>query len=411
MEEVNEKNYSGELKIQNILKEAVTQAIREGREKVTLDDGQSLIVLRVVMDKEKDNYRVLLGNKNIVMAKQEKDGKVTYSDYIRDLEKVINRFDVNSVKILSEMEKQKKQEEIKNQALKGNEVKVKTPEGKDELLKREMEDKITKGEAIELEIDREMSTSENMSMFVKRAWKISPNKIYRVRNKNPHDFKYVAKLSNGNYKEINLSSFREGKNSKQKIWLIENGILRQKTVDSILIKGQYAIATDIPDNVMTEHTRTYLVAITPGGKYIAIGVGQKQGVHRNTSGDSLQKDYMSREHSVYELEDIITAAELAERIYGFNRDGKLTTKEVEIVRRLQVNGQMDDNDIINIINAICLMKEMGYSNDKIRDIIDDVKDAPNDKNAVKRLIDRQEKERQNEEKNNEYVGYGQKRPH
>lgn len=412
------QDYAQDLKIQSKIEEAIELAILQDKETISLDDGQSIIVLKVVMGKERDSYDVFLGNRNLVTAKRDSDGKISYQGYKIDLNKLQNRFNAEQIRII-ETGKQREQRELKEKVEEGKKV----PKAKQsEALKFEMEQKIKTGEAVQLDSDREISSTENMRMFVKRAWRISSEEIYRVKGNDAHSFKYVAKTGNSEkpYQEIDLSHHREGTNSMQKIWIMEDGKLKEKTVDSMLLKGNYAIATDIADNTLTGHTRTYLAARTPNGKYIAIATGQKKGVHRNTSSDSIQKDFMSRENSVYDLNDIIESALLAEKIYGFNKDGKLTAKEIEIVRRFKFDKNMDDKEVINIINAISLLREMGYEHNEIKDIIDDVKDAPESKEATLKLAEDVEKENkkvkpvqgdaeQGDEE--EYVGYGQKRPH
>ena len=255
-----------------------------------------------------------------------------------------------------------------------------------------IEQGLINGNAVEMEIDREISTSENMRMFVKRAWGVSADKIYRVRGKDPHSFKYVAKTydSKKPYKQLNLSHHYEGRNSNQKIWLMDNGVLKQKAVDSLLMKGNYGIATDIPESAMSDNTRTYLAIRTPSGEYIAIAAGQKSGVNRNTTGNMIEKDYMSRENSVYDLENIILSAKLAEQIYGFNKDGKLTVNEVEFVRRLKIDKNMDDKEIIDTVDTIIALKEMGYERNEIKRILSAQK-----KNEIEKLakeIDKKSKD-------------------
>ena len=417
-ESKQEMDYAQDLKIQAKIEEAIELAILQNKETISLDDGKSIIVLRVVMGKERDSYDVFLGNKNLVTVKRDSNGKISYQGYKLDLNKLQNKHNADQIRIV-ETAKQREQMKLKKQVSKGSEV-PKTKQS--EALKIEMEQKIKSGKAVQMDSDREVSTTENMRMFVQRAFRVSAQEIYRVQGNDSHSFKYVAKTSNPDkpYEEIDLSHHREGTNSMQKIWIMEDGKLKEKTVDSMLLKGNYAIATDVADNTLTGHTRTYLAARTPNGKYIAIAAGQKQGVHRNTSGNSIQKDFMSRENTVYDLEDVVESAVLAEKIYGFNKDGKLTAKEIEIVRRFKFDKNMDDKEVVNIINAISLLREMGYEHNEIREIIDDVKDAPQSKQATiklaqnvqnenKKVKSAPESDEQGDEE--EYVGYGQKRPH
>lgn len=377
--EENDKglDYAQDLKIQSKIEEAIELAILQNKETITLDDGRSIIILKVVMEKERDTYDVFLGNRNLTTAKRDRNGKISYQGYKLDLNKLQKRYNAERMQIIS-TDEQREKRKITNQVEKGKPNKDILPKDKQpEALKIEMEQKIKNGNAVQLEIDREISSTENMAMFVERAWGISAKEIYAVKGNDSHSFKYVAKTSNKEnpYEEIDLSHQREGRNSSQKIFVMDNGQVKQKTVDSLLIKGNYAIATDVPDSVMGDTQKTYLVARTPNGKYLGMAVGQKQGINRNTSGDSIQKDFMSRENSVYDLEDIIDSALLAEKIYGFNKDGKLTTKEVEFVRKLKFDRNMDDEEVINTVNAISFLREKGYEPQEIKDILEKSEEA------------------------------------
>lgn len=380
-----------DLKIQFKIEEAIELAIFQNKETVTLEDGKTIIVLRVVMGKERDTYDVFFDEDSIlVTAKRDSSGKISYQGYKLDLlNKMQKRYNVERMRIVA-TEEQRQKRKIEKLVEKGKDYKDILPKGRQQqALNLEMDKKIKNGNAQQLEIDREVSTTENMRMFVQRAWGISAKEIYRVKGNDSHSFKYVAKTGNSKkpYQEIELSHFNEGRNSMQKIWVMEDGTLKQKTVDSLPIKGNCGIATDVADSVISQNTRTYLIQRTPRGQYIGIAVGQKQGVNRNTSGDSTQKDIMSRENSIYDLEDVIAAALLAEKIYGFNKDGKLTTKEVEIVRRLKFDRNMDDNEVANTVKAVCFLREKGFEPQEIKDIMEKVDGAIEkiEKGEVKKL--------------------------
>lgn len=150
---------------------------------------------------------------------------------------------------------------------------------------------------------------------------------------------------------------------------MENGTLKEKKVDSLLLKGNYGIATDLPESVASQNTKTYLVSRTPSGQYIAIATGQKSGVNRNTSGDVLQKSMMARGRSVYELENIIEAAGMAEQIYALNKDGKLTTREVEMVKKFKIDRNMDDKEVFDAVTLVADLKDMGYECNEIKTIL------------------------------------------
>lgn len=397
------QDYAQDLKIQSKIEEAIELAILQNKETVSLDDGRSIIVLKIVMGKERGTYDVFFADRNLVTVKRDNMGKLNFQGYKLDLSKLQNRYNAEKMRIIL-IETQREKRSITRQVEKGRENRDILPKEKQpDALRIEMEKKIANGQAKPMEIDRETSSTENMRMFIKRAWGVSAKEVYRVQGKDPHSFKYVVKTGNTKkpYEEIDLSHQREGRNSMQQITVMENGQFKKRTVSSLLLKGDYGIATAIPTSVASDNKTTYLVARTPKGKYIGIAAGEKQGVNRNTSSNRTQKDFMSRENSVYDLEDVIMAAELGEKIYGLNKDGKLTTEEVELVRRLKEERGMTDTEVVNTINAVGLLRKMGYDTSEIRRMMENANDAPKNKEETKKLAEDEE----------EYVGYGQRRPH
>lgn len=349
-----QKDLAKQLAYEQGIKEKISVAILN--DKLTVDIGNNIVVN---LDESQETelgmeYNLVLEKMSVGKAIREKKG---------------NKVNIKlNMKMISEKMQSEAVKKIETQKSIDNG----TVNSKDSnALRLEIEQGLKNGNAVRMEIDREISTTENMRMFIQRAWGISAQDLYRVRGKDSHSFKYVVKTSNSKepYKEIDLSHNIEGKNSRQKIWVMQDGVLKEKTVDSLLIRGEYGIATDVADGVMSENTRTYLAIRTPRGEYIAIAAGQKSGINRNTTGNSIEKDFMSRENSVYDLEDIIKAAQIAEQIYGFNKDGKLTAKEVEFVRRLKVDKNMNDKEVINAVDTIIALKEMGYEQNDIKRIL------------------------------------------
>ena len=391
-ESKQEKNLQADLKEQDKIKRAIEVALLNDKNKILLDDGKTTISLEIIKTKTEaeEIYDVQFDDDTTIARAKKTENGIVYDYYNRDLAKKIpSFFDLNRAQIV--LEEIRKTDQIKDEIEEGKDPKEMDLSDKDKnkALQMEMEQKIKNGNAQQLEIDREVSTTENMHMFVQRAWGISAKEIYRVKGNDSHSFKYVAKTGNSKepYQEIDLSHYNEGRNSMQEIWVMEDGQLKRKQVESLLLKGDYAIGTDVATSVISENTRTYLIQRTPKGRYIGIDVGQKQGVNRNTSGDSIQKDFMSRENSIYDLEDVIAAALLAEKIYGFNKDGKLTTKEVEIVRRLKFDRNMDDSEVANTVKAVCFLREKGFEPQEIKDIMEKVDGAIEkiEKGEVKKL--------------------------
>lgn len=372
-----EKNLAQDLKQDDRIKKAIELALLNDKGKVILDDGKSTIELNLmkiktdISEKDGETYSVWIDEDTKIAEVAKSKNGIKFNYYNSNVvKKIPSNFDVERARIIAE-DKQRENIKMQKNIEKGNNPEdissneIKQQKAMEYQIKRGLKT----GKIREMEVNREFSESENMSMFVKRAWGISSKNIYRVQGKDSHDFKYVAKTTSGKYKEIPLSTKSEGKNSRQSIFLMDNGILKEKKVDSLLLKGNYGIATDLPESVSSQNTKTYLVSRTPNGQYIAIAAGQKSGVNRNMSGDKLQKRMMARGRSVYELEDIIEATKIAEQIYALNKDGKLTTKEVEMVKKFKVDMNMDDEEIFNAITLVADLKDMGYKCNEIKTIL------------------------------------------
>lgn len=372
-----EKNLAKDLKKEDKIKKAIELALLNNKRTVTLDDGKSKIELDLmkietdIAEKSEETYSVWI-DENTKMADviKSKNG-IKFNYYNSDVAKKIpSNFDMDRARIITE-EKQRENIKMKKNIEKGNAPKAISSDKtkQQDAMTYQIERGLKTGKVKEMEIDREFSESENMKMFVKRAWGINSNNIYRVQGREPHDFKYVAKTTSGKYKEIPLSTKSEGRNSSQSIFVMENGTLKEKKVDSLMLKGNYGIATDLPESVASQNTKTYLVSRTPKGQYIAIASSQKSGVNRNTSGDVIQKSMMARGRSVYELEDIIEATKIAEKIYALNKDGKLTTREVEMVKKFKVDRNMNDKEIFEAVELVADLKDMGYECNEIKTIL------------------------------------------
>ena len=371
------KDLAQEQKKQDKIKKAIEIALLNNKRKVSLDDGKSTINLELMKidtdgdEANSERFSVWI-DEDTKMADVSKTKKGIKFDYYNSglAKRIPSNFDINRARIVAEQE-QREDIIMRKSIEKGNAPKSISSDNtkQQEAMAYQIERGLATGRVTEMEINREFSESENMRMFVKRAWGISSQGIFRVLGKDTHDFKYVAKTTSGKYQEIPLSTRSEGRNSSQSIFVMDNGTLKEKKVDSLLLKGNYGIATDLPESVASQNTKTYLVSRTPSGQYIAIAAGQKSGVNRNMSGDELQKSMMARGRSVYELEDIIEATKLAEQIYGLNKDGKLTTKEVEMVKKFQVDKNMDDKQVFEAITLVADLKDMGYECNDIKTIL------------------------------------------
>lgn len=372
-----EKSIAQDLKQEDKIKKAIELALLNNKNKVSLDDGKSTIDLELMKietdtsEADAERFSVWIDEDTKMADVTKTKNVIKYNYYNSGVAKRIpSYFDINRAKIIAQNE-QRENIEMKKTIERGNapESISSSEDKKQKALAYQIKRGLATGKVTEMEIDREFSESENMLMFVKRAWGISSKNIYRVQGKDTHDFKYVAKTTSGKYKEIPLSTKSEGRNSNQSIFVMENGTLKEKKVDSLLLRGNYGIATDLPESVASQNTKTYLVSRTPKGQYVAIATGQKCGVNRNTSGDKIQKSMMARGRSVYELEDIIEATKLAEQIYALNKDGKLTTREVEMVKKFKVDRNMDDKEVFESITLVAELKDMGYECNEIKTIL------------------------------------------
>lgn len=371
------KDLAQEQKRQDKIKEAIKLALLNNKRKVSLDDGKSTInleLMKIDTDGDEANaerFSVWI-DKDTKMADVSKSKKgIKFEYYNSELAKRIpSNFDIARARIVAE-EEQREDIKMRKSIEKGNAPESISSDStkQQEAMAYQIERGLATGKVTEMEVNREFSESENMRMFVKRAWGISPKNIYRVPGKKSYDFKYVAKTTSGKYKEIPLSTQSEGKNTRQSIFVMDNGVLKEKKVDSLLLKGRYGIATDLPESATSQNTKTYLVSRTPSGQYIAIAAGQKSGVNRNMSGDEIQKRMMARGRSVYELEDIIEATKLAEQIYALNKDGKLTTREVEMVKKFKIDRNMDDKEVFDAVTLVADLKDMGYECNEIKTIL------------------------------------------
>ena len=371
------KDLAQEQKKQDKIKEAIKLALLNNKNKVTLDDGKSTInleLMKIDIDSDEANtekFSVWI-DEDTKMADVSKSKKGIKFDYYNSglAKRIPSNFELNRARIIAE-EEQREDIKMRKNIEKGNALESISSDRtkQQEALAYQIESGLATGRVAEMEVNREFSESENMKMFVKRAWGISSQRIFRAPGKGTHDFKYVAKTTGGKYQEIPLSTQSEGRNSSQSIFVMENGTFKEKKVDSLLLKGNYGIATDLPESVASQNTKTYLVSRTPSGQYIAIAAGQKSGVNRNTSGDVLQKSMMARGRSVYELEDIIDAAKMAEQIYALNKDGKLTTREVEMVKKFKIDRNMNDKEVFDAVTLVADLKDMGYECNEIKTIL------------------------------------------
>ena len=367
--ELLKDDYEKLLAFQQKVKDEVTKAIREGKERVFI--GDTLIINVKLLEKDEkngsiDNYEFESQEKSISgKATRDSKGKI---DIDIDLEpKVVHLI----------MDEKRREKLDQRSRIEKHQVDDKTGG----ILKQEIEQGLVNGNAVRMETRRENTRTETFGMFVRRAFgEKDVQEIYRVKGKDPHDFKYVIKKSDGTYKKIDISTRSEGRNTFQKVWIMKDGKLQEKAVDSLLLKGQYGIATDIPEDVASDNTTSYMVQRLPNGQYIGIEVAQAYGVNRNTSGNEIQKDLMSKTKSKYQLEDTVEAANLAQEIEPIMQDGKLTTEELMLVKKLKEEKNMNDSEVKATVDTISCLKELGFECSQIETML-----SKWDKNDIKQI--------------------------
>ena len=388
----NQKDLALLLAKQQEIQRKIANAIRDKKETVNIDFLGEKTIINVKLLEEINEYEK--------QYKFEEQLGKAFGTAIEKKGKINVDVDFNQEKLKAHIKQDFERREERSDI---HDAKAHTVQKGDQgALAKEVKIGLKTGDAISMDMDREFSSSENMRMFVKRAWKIDAKEIYRVKGKDPHDFKYIAKTGNSKepYKELDLSSHREGHNSRQKIWLIENGELKEKTVDSIMMKGNYAIATDKPDNVMTGHTKTYLVSRTYNGRYLAVAGEEKKGVNRSPKRDDKEKDLTQRSKTKWEIEDVIESAMLAEKVGALIKDNKLSTGEVEAVKELKIDRNMDDKEVVDTINAVSIMKEYGYGEKQIKKALDEFREIPKNKKIDEMIDEKELKEQAKKQKEN-----------
>ena len=357
----DEKEINKLLELQREIETEVAKAINENRSSATVGNRIILIIQDPEDDPNDENileYKAVSeqGSIEVTTKKDKKTGKILDVDV---------DFDIKTVNIILDNERRKELEN--NRRVEKHLVGSR----ESDLLKKEVEMGLKKGDAALMDTRRENTKTETVGMFLSRAFgERDVDELYKVKGRGSHDFKYVIKKSNGTYKTLDLSTKSEGTNTRQKIWLMKDGKLEEKTVDSLLLKGRYGIATDMPENVATSNTTSYMVQRLPNGQYLAVEMAQARGINRNTSGNLIQKELMSRSKSRRQMEDTVQEAELAKQIEPIMKDGILTTEELELVKKLKEDKNMNNSEVRMTVDTIVSLKDMGFSCDEIKPMLE-----------------------------------------
>ena len=332
----------------------IEEAILNDKKEIIIGDGISIIPVRILNNQEdNEKYDIEFGGTKIATVKK---GEKIPSDAIKkQMERYADSFNFDNVgRTPTENEK------ADSESLK---------------LEAELNKAIAEGRAEELRMGREITAAgEDLSIMLKRMFGDRVEKGYRVREKNDsHKFKYIALGNDGKYFEPRGSRANEGTNSRQMCWVLNrDGSFVRKAVDDMKVFGKYAIATDIADNVLSDDTKTLVGQRTPRGEYILIpALDYRIG---DTSSNSFIKDTLSRGNSIWEIDEVILAANLGQTIRGTKKDGRLSAEEVEFILKLKREGVADDK-VKKIVDALLIvgeLKDQGLKDTSIKAILDTV---------------------------------------
>lgn len=324
-------------KIAQYIVEEIERARFEGRENVVLLNGAAFIPIAIINDKAGKKKIEFGGN---VIAEVEKGQAVPTDTVVREMQKYKRCFDFEIATILDREPTAKEMSHERSLKLEAE-------------LKKAKEE----GRAHALRMDREITDGESGSLMFHRMFGERMHEVYRVKDPDdPHKYKYIGIDEKGEYSEPNGSTGNEGTNPTQLCWIQnEDGSFEKKTVDDIRLFGRYAIATDVPENAASEHTRTLVGTRTPSGEYIFMPMLDER--IKDTLGNDTFKDNMTRANSILEQENVILAANLARTIIGTKLDGKLTVEEVEFIRKLQKEG-LEDDQIRKVVDIVLIVGEL-----------------------------------------------------
>lgn len=362
--EENERDLAAfEKEIQKI-SEKINTAVLNGKDYITVEDGKSIIRVEIKKSlEEKNSYDIKFGGKKIATVKK---GEKVPSDKVKsEIVRYQNRFNISK--------------------LGRNPTEKEKSNPKSLSLEEELKQAIAEGRVEKLRFGREItSAGEDLSIIMKRMFGERAHEAYRVKDKgDSHKFKYIGIGNDGKYFEPSGSRANEGTNAKQQCWIQNNnGSFEKKTVDDMMVFGKYVMATDI--NVTTDSTRTLIGQRTPRGEYILMPVLDNR--ISNASSNSYIKDNLARGNSIWEIDDIILAAELGEKIRGTKRDGKLSANEVEFIRKLKKEGVTDEK-VRNIVDAILIigdLKEQELNDVSIKELLNSLELTTKELEELKR---------------------------
>ncbi|MCL2342228.1 MAG: hypothetical protein FWC53_04255 [Firmicutes bacterium] len=359
------------------IKKAIEMAAAQGSKGIILDDGQSEIIIEIrPSNQNTGEYIVSIGGQDVISFIETID-----EETLLHLEGVLGvfaeRFELERAEVrtapeeVAEKIEEQKGTEVGNKPKKEPEKDTNTQNT--DLIQAELDNAIKTGNAVPLRLGREITEGEDIHMMLKRMFGQDFVEVYRVRGKGTHDFDYIGKTTSGKYEKVNASQTREGTNPLQKIIIMrKDGTFEEKTVDHLIVRGRYAIATDMPDGTgISERTYTFICVRGPGEKYLAIEALDDR--TNEASNDTLIKSNMNRDKSVYEIEDVADAAVMAQKIESLAWDGKFTSEEVELVKKLTVEKALNEGEVIDFLEFVHELKKLGLNDTEVKAILDSAK--------------------------------------
>lgn len=193
----------------------------------------------------------------------------------------------------------------------------------------------------EMDLGREFTDEEDLREYIRATLKISVDRLYRVKT-GPHQFKYMGE-KDGEYIELDLTEQYEGTNTRQKVYIVqEGGEVTLEEVDSLLLTkdGNHGIATKNADVGSTDVTKSFAVTRERGGKYVATQLIEKSGQNRDPRLPG--KDLFDRGRGIEDVEDTIDSIEEMESKDLEIAEDEITVQEISLYEYFEMKGYREE---------------------------------------------------------------------
>jgi len=193
----------------------------------------------------------------------------------------------------------------------------------------------------EMDLGREFTDEEDLREYIRATLKISVDRLYRVKT-GPHQFKYMGE-KDGEYIELDLTEQYEGTNTRQKVYIVQEGVeITLEEVDSLLLTkdGNHGIATKNADVGSTDVTKSFAVTRERGGKYVATQLIEKSGQNRDPRLPG--KDLFDRGRGIEEVEDTIDSIEEMESKDLEIAEDEITVQEISLYEYFEMKGYREE---------------------------------------------------------------------